>query len=1267
MSPKETSPIVDQMGVGATVLPPVGTRPSTPKVSTRTKPKPKADSIGKLTQVMVTSLDSVDKTITKLDASIESMVGKFTDAIGKLGEEVKEVNKDIADTVKHSAEGVEKTSEDIDKGTKKTGMQLVTSVQRWSKLIIGGIGFIIGAITSGITKVVKIIQQATEFNLFGWLADRAKAIFSLLKDNIMGMGEALATLRKGEEMVVQWQQEYGLSAQYGRMQHEHSRAMANTIINSQQYMDAFGALQKAGLRGFNDEVQEVADQLAVVNQATGASLDTLSKTYMRFTEDLNMSSEEAFNHFDTINRLNQGISDLNIRSSLTTEQYVQAIDSRHEDILAIANGDLDAQQNLIEASIYTDALSSASGLDQNFLWDLLREGTEANAKIASLLHYSPEQLETMMEEGNTTEAIEMIIKDLDNLYDGNSVMVATELGKVLDVTSAQAQKLVDGMATYGNDIQVTLNQATNDLVGSTVEETAEKALTPLQRMNNELQMFAQGLEFNGVSLLDIVQNLELFMPYIEGLQGGIDMLHGSMDMAFGPLSPFIKGPATFLTMIAGVGLATTEFSEEQQNQLGIFNDYANLATNVIDQIKDKFGDVIPQIMEGITNIFDKVGDEKSIFEVMFENGVTWLGSRGVNYTDVLMDALNGMLEKLGDALNGTTLSQNTGIGKFLGNLMEKMAEGIKNLVNIVLPVMREFLGALKSVLDDPSLVASMTETITILGQTMADTAGTLWEDIFKPIVMPIVKSLIGTVFFSLGKALQDTRFAPGLDGMMNSLGGGLMQMSAQALNGDASELTSQDDFTISETILDLYKDESRSIEELDALVAGYKAQRAITHSGTSLDVINDLADQGQALGHAHRWGFDISTLRSGTDDFIEAVNLAIDNQTLTSSADLIRLLATRGSMPGNTYQDMQTMTEWRAHWEPEINRLNPATLEPTYDTATADTSYLREWDRGTGTGDTSAGGGGGSTTPALTDNSVAPPLDPSWVNYIDVDNPDTASTYLEVAMGEGLIAPLSGGLELTSGFHRAESGNYHGAADFVSDDMSSGVRAMTDGIVVATGRFTFGKFAQVYHPSLDSLATYGHLNSTVPVGTSLKQGDIIAYLQPKGRGDNGKEYPQHLHLSLQHAPPGMHAQATSAMANGVVDDNFDWGSARGTTSSGGIDIQGERANRINTEAVAGTMSDWGTRTQSSVANENYTAGYEMNALLSETSTKGVRGYNTLEKYKGGFTIDINPDQMTHIEQKMMSLQESLDSIQGTNQEIADATVETRYEFAGLCG
>lgn len=728
----------------------------------------KAPSIHNLTQAMIHSLETVERHVDGLNRSMSTLMGNLSKTMENVAQDIKDSNQSTTIATQQAAVQTEKSLKDIETKSEKSFAQVARASKRWMQdIVVGGIW---GIVVVGIGKAIKAVIQAMEFNLFGWLEDRAKNVFKLLTDNIVGMNDALQSFRAGQQSAVEWQQSFGISVQLSRELQNLARANANEFINYTQYIEGYQAAMAGGIRG-QELIASMGNLLAMTAQATGADIGMLGQLASKMTYEFSMDAGQIESVFDRANRFNQGLAERGIRST-TTGTYYENLLSRQGHLLELQaqGGNLDS---MINASMASDAVSAAAGLDSNFLWDMFARGMTGEADVATLGWGSPQQVQEAIMSGNISPMISGMTEFVQGIFasDGNLEMVKTQLSDALGITMADAERLAIALGDENGgltEIFNTLGLAVDGSIGTGLGEAARDNITPIKQLTNEMELFARNLSIGGVSMLDIVTNLEEIMPYIETMTGGIDLLQGSLEMAFGPLAPFITGPATFLATITGIGIATSELEEDERRLLGPLADYGDMAKNLINQLDTRFGGMISGLMDGIDGLFRRVDGGPSIFETMFSRGMDWLGGSGVEITNTVFGYVQEFLDNIADQVNQMDTAEGSPLGRFIGNLASKMASVFATGVHIVMPILREFLTALKDAMANPELQQGVREVMNTLAGVAGDVISFMWNDILQPIVVP----MIGSIFSMIGNALQgsDNSILQGLGRTMSQTG-----------------------------------------------------------------------------------------------------------------------------------------------------------------------------------------------------------------------------------------------------------------------------------------------------------------------------------------------------------------------------------------------------------------------------------------------------------------------------------------------------------------
>ncbi len=146
-----------------------------------------------------------------------------------------------------------------------------------------------------------------------------------------------------------------------------------------------------------------------------------------------------------------------------------------------------------------------------------------------------------------------------------------------------------------------------------------------------------------------------------------------------------------------------------------------------------------------------------------------------------------------------------------------------------------------------------------------------------------------------------------------------------------------------------------------------------------------------------------------------------------------------------------------------------------------------------------------------------------------------------VANSKGFIRPTSGIVTAVAWYYPASfGGGWHPGLD-IGNGTGTPIKAPASGVVLATGNgMGYGNFMITAHQVGNSTYTfiYGHLNGYASFGSSIKQGQTIAYM-----GNTGNSTGPHLHIEVfKHSGKSLSSVVNTYRSNGDLYFGLGYGS-----------------------------------------------------------------------------------------------------------------------------
>lgn len=147
----------------------------------------------------------------------------------------------------------------------------------------------------------------------------------------------------------------------------------------------------------------------------------------------------------------------------------------------------------------------------------------------------------------------------------------------------------------------------------------------------------------------------------------------------------------------------------------------------------------------------------------------------------------------------------------------------------------------------------------------------------------------------------------------------------------------------------------------------------------------------------------------------------------------------------------------------------------------------------------------------------------------------------DVSNSKGFIRPTSGIISAVSWYYPASfGGGWHPGMD-IANGVGTRIKAPASGVVLATGNgLGYGNFMITAHQVGGDTYTfiYGHLNGYASFGSSIKQGQTIAYM-----GNTGNSTGPHLHVEVfRHKGRSLKSVVNTYRANGDLYFGLGYGS-----------------------------------------------------------------------------------------------------------------------------
>jgi ElaB/YqjD/DUF883 family membrane-anchored ribosome-binding protein len=744
---------------------PEAERTAAPNQSVRGRraPRKSSQSISKINQAIVSSLNSVSDSLNRMERGLSSLTRTFTQEMQGMHKEANKYQKDTSDHLKQNADDSKKAMQEVVRSNEQILSDFERSVRRIGNVMKTAMGFFIGTV---IIKGVRKITSFLELNLFDFMTARIKQLNELLLSIVPGAEAALATLRTSQDTLARVQQQYGMSVSERENWLSWSREMATVFMRPEELIASVEAVYAAGIGGSRERRAEFARETAYTSQITGAALEDTAAMYRRLIDIQGLSHEEARRYMDTVHQY-IATSREELNEAFGIQDYMNSFNSsfeRFQDIDLFSPDNPASVWNFQKMLVATNQAAADANVSVEGLLDLVTQSVTGDPQMLSLIGMSPVESADLIAQGKVVEYYQNIGDAIHQVFDEvDSITAAEQINKALGTSYGVGEllRIADALDNISTESMPLLDQALADSSGSweSFESGLAGVTTEVERFQGQINSTMDDMDFGDMKMIEVFQWFDNLIPQVESLSGAFSGLGEVTDMLFGPFSFLVKPAMNMTGTLFMLGGMVEELSEMERMAAsgtpleGIFD----LGSTVIDQ----FLPGAENILRNIGNIFDQIftdmpGSDKSLFQSLIEKFVDWLNTDEVigehGMITKIIDGLTHLFETLTTQFDTLMTSEfGTKLTGFLVVLVGGIARVLGTMIRAMVPIVTIMLKTMGDVLSDSGVMVAVGEFVGTLFHSIGSAIKDNWDNI-KAALMPlamIIWEVLKIGFFGL--------------------------------------------------------------------------------------------------------------------------------------------------------------------------------------------------------------------------------------------------------------------------------------------------------------------------------------------------------------------------------------------------------------------------------------------------------------------------------------------------------------------------------------